>query len=64
MDPATATVGLIFDEHDGLEVYGDLGLVQEAFDDPGLARRPAYRRILKAYLTADDLSPVPLVRHG
>lgn len=62
MGPTTATVGLIFDEHDGLGVYGDLGLVQEAFGAPELARRTPYRRILKTYLTDDDLSPVPLVR--
>lgn len=62
LDPATATVGLIFDEYDGLGIYGDLGLVQEAFDDPELARRPRYRRVLKRYLTDDDLAPTPLVR--
>lgn len=60
--PWAETVGLIYDETDGLGVYFDLRLVEEAFADPELARKRQYRETLKGYLTEDSLSPVPLIR--
>lgn len=56
------TVGLIYDETDGLGVYHDLHLVEQAFADPELARKRQYRETLKGYLTEGGLSPVPLIR--
>jgi hypothetical protein len=55
------TVGLIYDETDGLGVYFDLHLVENAFADPELARKRPYRETLKGYLE-DPVSPVPLIR--
>lgn len=43
-------------------VYGDLGMVENAFTDPELVRERLHRQILKTYLTDSSLSPVPLVR--
>ena len=60
--PWAETVGLIYDESDGLGVYFDLHLVEEAFADPDLCRTKPYREALKSYLTDDSLSPVPLIR--
>lgn len=60
--PSADTVGLIYDEADGLGAYFDLQLVEEAFADPELTRKRQYRETLKAYLTEDSLSPVPLIR--
>jgi hypothetical protein len=60
--PWADTVGLIYDETDGLGVYYDLHLVEQAFADPELTRKRQYRETLKDYLTEDGLSPVPLIR--
>jgi hypothetical protein len=60
--PWAHTVGLIYDESDGLSVYFDLHLVEEAFADPELTRKWQYRETLKNYLIEESLSPVPLIR--
>lgn len=62
LNPDAETAGLIYDESDGLGVYADYRLVEEAFTDPDLARGRTYRTLLKNYLTDDSVSPVPLVR--
>lgn len=62
LHPDTRSIGLIYDETDGLGVYGDLGMVENAFTDPELVRDRLHRQILKTYLTDPSLSPVPLVR--
>lgn len=62
LHPAAETAGLIYDETDGLGVYADYRLAQEAFADPDLARNRTHRTLLKNYLTDDSVSPVPLVR--
>jgi hypothetical protein len=56
------TIGLIYDETDGLGVYFDLHLVEEAFADPERTRKRLHRETLKGYLTDESLSPVPLIR--
>jgi hypothetical protein len=56
------TVGLIYDETDGLGVYFDLHLVEEAFADPERTRKRLHREALRGYLTDESLSPVPLIR--
>jgi hypothetical protein len=60
--PWAETVGLIYDETDGLGVYFDLRLVEEAFANPELTRKRQYRETLKSYLTEESVSPVPLIR--
>jgi hypothetical protein len=62
LHPEARTIGLIFDESLGLGAFADFGRLEEAFTDPELIRSPAYRRLVKTYLTDEDLSPVPLRR--
>lgn len=45
--PWVETVGLIYDETDGLGVYFDLRQVEEAFADPELTRETPYRETLR-----------------
>jgi hypothetical protein len=59
---STQTVGLIYDEADGLIVCGDYQLLEEAFAEPARIRDRRYRRVVRGYLTDDSLGPVPLVR--
>lgn len=62
LPPAADTAGLIYDETDGLGVFADYRLAQEAFADPDLVRERTYRQLLKTYLSDDSVTPVPLVR--
>lgn len=62
LHPLAESAGLIYDEEDGLGVYADFGLAQQAFADPGLVRQRQYRALLKTYLDDDSVSPVPLLR--
>ena len=62
LHPDTETVALIYDEVDGLGVYGDFLLAEKEFADPELARRQPYREVLTNYLTDESNSPVPLTR--
>lgn len=56
------TVGVIFDDEDGLGVFADFRTAEEVFADPALIRVPRYRRLVKTYLTDESVTPVPLVR--
>ncbi len=62
LDPSVESVGLVYDETDGLAVLADYRLAEEVFADPDLVRERRYRRLMKRYLTDDSVSPVPLVR--
>ena len=56
------TVGLIYDEEDGLGFYADFGLVEAAFVDPDLARRRRHRERALSYLHDDSVEPMVLRR--
>ncbi|TFV62256.1 hypothetical protein E4P41_07755 [Geodermatophilus sp. DF01-2] len=56
------TVALIHDEDDGLGFYEEFGLVEQAFADPDLLRRRAYREQVLAYLHDDSVEPMVLRR--
>jgi hypothetical protein len=56
------TVGIIFDESEGLGMYADYALAQEAFANPDLMRRRRYKETIKSYLDDDSVDPVPLQR--
>jgi hypothetical protein len=56
------TVGLIYDEEDGLGFYADFGLVEAAFADPDLVRRRRYRERVLSYLHDDSVEPMVLRR--
>jgi hypothetical protein len=57
-----ATVGVIYDDVEGLSFFAEFGLVQEAFDDPSLVLEPRHRDIVRGYLTDDSVSPLPFRR--
>ena len=56
------TVGLVFDEDDGLSFWPDFGLVEEAFADPELARHRRYRHHVLACLKDQEQPPTALRR--
>jgi hypothetical protein len=56
------TIGVIFDEIDGLNFYPDYGLLRELFADPALAVDKRYSEALRGYLGSDSIQPLPLRR--
>jgi hypothetical protein len=56
------TVGVIYDEVDGLNFFANFGLLQEVFADPALAARRAHRDAVLGYLDEPSIPPMAL-RH-
>lgn len=56
------TVGLIYDEREGLGFFADFGALQEVFQRPELACQPRYVQVVQQYLSDDSVSPVALRR--
>jgi hypothetical protein len=56
------TIGLIYDEIDGLNFYNDYGMLRELFADPALAGDKQYSDILRGYLDSDSVAPLPIRR--
>jgi hypothetical protein len=58
------TVALICDETEGLMFLANFSLVQEAFENPGLAADRAHRQAVLGYLRDDSISTLPFRRLG
>jgi len=56
------TIGLIYDEIDGLNFYNDYGMLRELFADPALAADKRYSDVLRGYLESDSVGPLPIRR--
>jgi hypothetical protein len=56
------TIGLIYDEIDGLNFYNDYGKLRELFADPALAADKRYSDVLRGYLESDSVAPLPIRR--
>jgi hypothetical protein len=56
------TVALFCDETEGLAFLANFALVQEAFEDPGLAADPEHEEAVLGYLNADSISAQPFRR--
>jgi hypothetical protein len=56
------TIGLIYDEIDGLNFYDDYGMLRELFADPALAADKRYADVLRGYLESDSIAPLPIRR--
>jgi hypothetical protein len=56
------TVGIIYDEVDGLNFYNDYGMLRELFADPSLAASKRYAEVLRSYLQSDSVGPLPIRR--
>lgn len=57
-----STVGVIYDEVDGMSLLPDFGLLEELFTDPELAADPRGARTLLEYLDSESVYPGPLRR--
>ena len=65
LEPATIaaeTVGVIFDEVDGLNFFTGFGEVADVFANPALAARREHRQAVLAYLQEPSISPLPFRR--
>jgi hypothetical protein len=56
------TVGLLFDEVDGLNFLREFGQVEEAFADPAFADEPEHREMVLSYLQDASIAPGVLRR--
>ncbi len=56
------TVGIIYDQTEGLNFYAEFGHVEAVFADPALLRRRLPRQRLIDYLDDDSVSPLPFRR--
>jgi hypothetical protein len=56
------SVGLVFDEIEGLNYYCDFGLLDDLFAEPALARDRSVLARLRGYLRDDSVSPLAIRR--
>jgi len=56
------TIGIIYDEIDGLNFYNEYGMLRDLFADPTLAADKRYSGVLRGYLGSDTIGPLPLRR--
>ncbi|MFJ6136989.1 hypothetical protein [Kitasatospora sp. NPDC092286] len=56
------TVGVIYDEVDGLNFYADYGMLRDLFADPALAGRRQHQDVLRTYLREESIAPLPIHR--
>jgi hypothetical protein len=56
------SIGLIYDEVEGLNHYRDFGHLDELFADPGLVRDRTRLALLREYLDDDSVSPLAIRR--
>jgi hypothetical protein len=56
------TVGIIYDETDGLMFLPGYGTLRELFEDPRLAADEEHVEALRGYLNSDSIRPAPLPR--
>jgi hypothetical protein len=56
------SIGVIYDEVDGLNFFAELGRLDSLYADPRLARDRRYLAHLRNYLSDDTVSPLPFHR--
>jgi hypothetical protein len=56
------TIGIIYDEIDGLNFYNEYGMLRDLFVDPALAADKRYADVLRGYLGSDTVGPLPFRR--
>jgi hypothetical protein len=62
MPAGARTVGVIYDDLDGLLVVPELATVRSMFSYPALATDPDHARTLRRYLCDESITPAPLRR--
>jgi hypothetical protein len=55
---ASDAVAVTHDEVEGMGLYAEFGMIEEAFADPSLLRHPDYRRRVRDYLDDDTVPPL------
>jgi hypothetical protein len=56
------TIGIVYDDTDGLNFYPDYGMLRDLFADPALAADKRYADVLRGYLRSETIAPLPLLR--
>jgi hypothetical protein len=56
------TVGVIYDQVDGLNFYADYGSLRDLFANPDLAGRKYHQDLLRTYLREETITPLPIRR--
>lgn len=56
------TVGVIYDEIDGMNFYADYGMLRDLFADPALAGSRKHQDLLRTYLREESIAPLPIRR--
>jgi len=56
------TIGVIYDDTDGLNFYNEYGMLRDLFADPALAADKRYADVLRGYLGAETIGPLPFRR--
>ena len=56
------TIGIIFDDVDGLNFYPEYGMLRDLFGNPRLAADKRYADALRGYLRSETIAPLPLQR--
>lgn len=56
------TIGVIYDETDGISFVVDYAMAREVFENPKLVSDKRYAGLLRGYLRSEDVTPVPLRR--
>ena len=56
------TIGIIYDETDGLNFYSEYGMLRDLFATPALASDKRYADVLRGYLRSETIAPLPFRR--
>jgi hypothetical protein len=56
------TIGIIYDETDGLNFCNEYRMLRDLFADPALTADKRYSQVLRGYLGADSIGPLPFLR--
>ena len=56
------TIGVIYDETDGLNFYNEYGMLHALFADPALTASKEYTGVLRGYLRSETIGPLPFRR--
>ena len=56
------SIGIIYDETDGLNFYPEYGMLRDLFGNPALAADKRYADALRGYLQSETIAPLPLQR--
>jgi hypothetical protein len=64
MSDDVETIGVIYDEFDGLNEFPDFGMVEAVFVDPSLLSEDEHAEAVLEYLESDGIIPLPVRRLG